>query len=323
MELISIIIPVYNVEKYLHRCLDSVINQSYSNLEILLIDDGSTDSSLQICNEYASRDARIKVIHQENMGLAGARNTGIRNVNSSYFASIDSDDYVDKDFIYKLYNCMSLSNSDIVQCNYVALNNDDNQLIEKSKPSNSELLEFSDYAYLNTLLKEEYHPANILYWNKLYKTELWKDIILPVGNLHDDVYGLTFVIEKAREVTIIPDVLYYYMIREGSITNRQDSNYKIKYALDLNDVYSARYELFKQKGYRDLASETLIEKANIIKNLYRATACLNDSDAKRIFFKRMQTDLISYLLEYFKNKKIESKTKHKLFRHFLRTIKYK
>jgi glycosyltransferase involved in cell wall biosynthesis len=117
--LVSVIIPVYNTEKYIRQCVDSVINQTYKNLEIILVDDGSTDNSTQICDCYAARDERVSVIHKENGGVASARNAGIKRINGDYFTFVDSDDYLLSAFTEKLLSVLLNSGSDIACCNFV------------------------------------------------------------------------------------------------------------------------------------------------------------------------------------------------------------
>ena len=121
-DLISVVIPVYNTEKYLKECIDSVINQSYNNLEIILVDDGSTDNSLEICNKYADMDKRIKVIHKNNGGLSDARNVGIENANGKYITFVDSDDFIENDMYELLYNDVCENNAEIAGCDYYLFN---------------------------------------------------------------------------------------------------------------------------------------------------------------------------------------------------------
>lgn len=124
-ELISIIIPVYNVEKYIGKCIDSLIKQKYDNLEIILIDDGSSDNSGEICDKYAKKDKRIKVIHKKNSGQADSRNIGISKASGKYIGFVDSDDYIDKDYYNRLYKTLVKNNADVVTCKYQNVYNDD------------------------------------------------------------------------------------------------------------------------------------------------------------------------------------------------------
>ena len=116
LELISVIVPVYNVEKYIRECLDSIVNQTYKNLQIILVDDGSTDNSGKICDEFAKKDSRITVVHQENQGAGAAKNTGLELIEGEYFSIIDSDDYIDLSMYEKMVSLMKQYDSDIVQC---------------------------------------------------------------------------------------------------------------------------------------------------------------------------------------------------------------
>lgn len=131
--LISVIIPVYNVEKYLHRCLDSVIEQTYKNLEVILIDDGSTDHSGEICDDYAAKDVRIHVIHQENQGVSAARNKGLDTAKGEYIAFVDSDDYILPEMYAKMLECIIENNVDFCVCQWQYEYADGRQVVQKDK----------------------------------------------------------------------------------------------------------------------------------------------------------------------------------------------
>ena len=171
MKKVSIIIPVYNVEKYLAECLDSVINQTYSNLQIIVVDDGSTDASGQICDEYAEKDNRITVIHQVNAGAANAKNTGLDNVKGDYVTFVDSDDWVELNWIETMTDAMEKYDVDVVECGFDRVYAD--SIGEGKIYQDGEILTVEDYF-------RQYNEnwVSVIFWNKLFKASLTKDIRL-------------------------------------------------------------------------------------------------------------------------------------------------
>lgn len=189
-EKISVIIPVYNVEKYLKFCLDSVLEQSYKNLEIILIDDGSTDGCGKICDEYALIDNRIKVIHKINGGLADARNVGLKSATGDFIGFLDSDDYIYPTFYEELYGIIQKYNSDIAECEFMRINveniesckkiiekENENKNVVENVNNNIQALSLLYGARLNPYLKK------VVVWNKLYRKSVLKDIVFPVRKI--------------------------------------------------------------------------------------------------------------------------------------------
>lgn len=223
MKTVSIIIPVYNVEKYLAECLDSVINQTYSNLQIIVIDDGSTDSSGQICDEYASKDNRITVIHQVNAGAANAKNTGLDNVKGDYVTFVDSDDWVELNWIETMVNAMEKYDVDVVECRF-----------DKVYVNTSELRgNYKDGEILSTFEYFKQYNENWLsaiFWNKLFKASLTKDIrFRKERRCIDDEFYTYKVVSNAEKMARVSDVLYHYRQRKSSAVNNE------KHALQITD----------------------------------------------------------------------------------------
>lgn len=243
---ISIIIPVYNVEKFLPFCLDSIIKQTYKNLEIILIDDGSTDSSLIICNEYASHDKRIQVIHQENHGLSYSRNRGIEVASSEYISFIDADDIVSSDFCEHLLHLLISNNADIAECKFIKINESD--LPDYTFPNSSD----SSFVLLNSIeALNRIHNDNldvcvnsVVVWNKLYKIKLFKDIQFPVGKIHEDEYTTYKLFYKAKKIVSSNKQLYGYVQRKSSIMNKPFSLSR----LDALEPYDNYMTFFKEIG---------------------------------------------------------------------------
>ena len=212
-ELISIIVPVYNVEQYLEKCVDSIINQTYKNLEIILVDDGATDSSGKLCDELAKIDNRIKVYHKENGGLSDARNYGVERATGEYIGFVDSDDYIDAEMYEKLYEAIKKENVDVAECNLKII-----------YPEREEL--FTEQNYYNVCTKQEYLEEYLKIekifgsvWTKLISRKIAKELLFPKGKLYEDTYYAYDLINVANSFVLIDSPSYNYLMRENSITN--------------------------------------------------------------------------------------------------------
>lgn len=225
---ISIIIPVYNVEKYLATCLDSVINQTYKNLEILLIDDGSTDSSGLICEQYSKKDTRIKTIHKKNGGLSDARNVGISYASGDYISFIDSDDFIDINTFTILDQYIKQYNADIITFNYYDYYNKD-----KISPHLlfNNLKFYSQQEFHSTFTKDLFnkYEMNVTAWNKVYKRKIFNNIKFPYGKLFEDTFSAIYILNQCNNILVIPYTLYYYRRRSDSIIGKhiQEKKYNI------------------------------------------------------------------------------------------------
>lgn len=243
-DIISIIVPIYNVEEYLPRCLDSLCQQSYDNLQIILIDDGSPDRCGIICDEYAARDKRIEVIHQINQGIAMARNKGLESVKGKYIGFIDSDDYVAYDMFEKMYNAIIENNADMAVCNTVRVDEDGNKKIGASYADHSGCYDGSDFLKLYVATMH----GNMA--NKLFSAELFNDIRFPVGHCFEDLFPLCMSIYKSKKVAYLNEGLFFYCVRTGSITNsiyKGDLKKLRDYCLELK-----RMQLFLAENRPDL-----------------------------------------------------------------------
>lgn len=234
---ISVIIPVYNVEKYLKRCLDSVINQTYKNLEIILIDDGSTDNSGKICDEYAQKDERIIVIHKENGGVSSARNKGLDICIGDYISFIDSDDWINLEYFRKLYNNLIENNSDISCCDYIRIgNNDDIRLSD----SVAEIQILNGEDILKFYLKEELTSPCA----KLYDKKFWVYNRFPIGKTNEDIFTIFKVFSEIERIVYDKTQLYYYYRNYDSTTKSKFSRKNLdllhawKEVLNLSRNYS-------------------------------------------------------------------------------------
>lgn len=230
-EKISVIVPVYRVERYLDKCIQSIVDQTYSNLEIILIDDGSPDRCPQICEEWSLRDSRIKVIHQENMGLSAARNAGIAAAQGKFLYFVDSDDWIDPTLCEKVMQAFSEN-----EVNIVAF--DGNKITESGKilgnieNFNEGILTTEDS--LKALLQG--HINNYV-WNKIYKRSVFRDVWFPVGRAFEDMATTYKLFINADKIYYMNARLYYYLQRNNSITATIDSQ-------KLCDMFVARQECY-------------------------------------------------------------------------------
>ena len=212
MKKISVIIPIYNVEKYLKRCIESIIKQTYSNLEIILVDDGSPDGCAKICDEYKSRDERIVVIHKKNGGLSDARNAGLKVATGEIISYIDSDDYVDLDMYEKMTKAMEEKNADIVVCGTNIEYEDGHTKVKCEKEEKS----FNREEALIEL--NSFKSFDMAVWNKLYKREVVDKIEFPVGKKSEDYFVMYQYFARAKKVVIINQAKYHYFQRSNSIS---------------------------------------------------------------------------------------------------------
>ena len=212
--LISIIIPVYNVEKYLDKCINSVVNQSYTNLEIILVNDGSTDNSPAICNKWADKDSRIKVINKANGGLSDARNAGLIAASGTFVAFIDSDDYIEPDMYEKLINTIHQAESDIALCKFRYVYETEQYSV--CSADSFDITEYTTFDAMSSLIDDRIKQV---VWNKLYKVELIKDIMFDVGKFHEDEFWSYKAIGNSSKIAEIDYTGYNYLQRANSIMN--------------------------------------------------------------------------------------------------------
>ena len=247
MPLISVIVPVYKVEAYLDRCVQSIVNQTYQNLEIILVDDGSPDHCPAMCDTWASKDDRIKVIHKRNGGLSDARNVGLEAASGGLIGFVDSDDYISPDMYQLLYSNMSTNRTDISCCGILMIweNNGNERRLTKDEsvvlnPSEAMLAIVNE-----TWLK---HPV----WNRLYKKSCINDIRFPVGKVHEDAFWSYRVIANAKKVSIFEKPCYFYWQRNESIMGQAYSEKR----LDLLDAYLDEMN-FVEENYPEILGKAV------------------------------------------------------------------
>lgn len=241
---ISVIVPVYNVEKYLNKCIDSILSQKLSNYELLLIDDGSTDSSSEICKTFALQDHRIKYFRKENGGLSDARNFGIERAVAKYIVFIDSDDYIDSDYLVSLYTAIVNNDADVAMCGFKFVN-DKYDLIDRVSVSDFEEDKkvISGKNLLRNVFKKNGHVF-VVVWNKIYKRKLFDTVKFEKGRLYEDEYINFKLFWNVQKIALVDKQNYNYVQRNGSIKNSKISKKKI---IDIFEIYQRRMEFYKLK----------------------------------------------------------------------------
>lgn len=243
MDIITVAVPIYNAEKYLNYCIESIIKQTYKNLQILLINDGSTDDSLKICKKFAAIDKRIKIISKKNGGVGSARNVALRNATGSYITFVDSDDYIDVDYVYKMYHLCKKNECDISMVGFkevkdyidIRSNNNDKDYVDV----------LTNYEILNNLFTNK-DISYIVPWCKLYKLELFtrNNIFYPENVIADDE-GTTYkLFYYANKIAISNEKLYYYVYREGSLSK---STFTVENLKTL-EIFLERYKFFEKSS---------------------------------------------------------------------------
>lgn len=249
-DLISVIIPIYNVEKFLKYSLESVINQTYKNLEIILINDGSTDASKEICKEYEQKDKRIKLINQDNKGISAARNIGLKVASGEYIGFLDADDVISAQFFECLYKLIKQTAADIAECAFIRISEKD--LFDgKTIFDNIDNLNYittNSFGALNRINNEETYiiGKSIVVWNKLYKKDLFNEIQFPVGKRYEDDFTTYKLFNKINKLVSTEKRLYNYVQRQGSIMNSEFSITRLE-AIEVFENYEKFFQDYKDK----------------------------------------------------------------------------
>ena len=238
--MVSVIVPVYKVERYLDKCVESILNQTYKNLEIILIDDGSPDKCGEMCEIWAKKDRRIKVIHKENGGLSDARNAGIEICSGRYVGFVDSDDYIEDEMYEKLLIAITKENADISTC--LSIDEYEGEEAGKLLKSDEYVVLDSQEALNDLMINNDYlrHAT----WNKLYKRELFDSIKFPVGRIYEDAAIMYRLLDNIKSIVCVNSELHHYIQRKDSIIH---ATYKRKSVDDRfhNGLEAADY--FKNK----------------------------------------------------------------------------
>lgn len=261
--LISVIVPIYNVEAYLQKCIDSLISQTYPNLEIILVNDGSTDASGAICDSYKN-DSRIKVIHNQNMGVADARNAGLAAVSGSLIGFLDGDDFISSDFYSYLYKILVENTADVAQCNFKKVFPAGAPLKDNVHEVEEQVTDVTGRYMLENLRNSDLYPTNTILGNKLYKREIFSGLQFESGKLHEDENIIHQIYYKVDRISLSSKALYYYVQRPGSIMGIA----KLDRFEDIVSVYEARARFFEHAKELRLKELTLFHEFLALVDLY-------------------------------------------------------
>ncbi len=293
--LISVIVPVYNVEKWLNKCVDSILAQTYKNIELILVDDGSPDRCGEICDEYAKKDKRVRVIHKENARQGAARNSGLDIAKGDYIGFVDSDDYIAPDMYEVMLSRMTEHNADMAVCGFynispyraVAGSTHDGVLVMDNREA-----------------MKTYYSTNLIHctvWNKLYKSRLWEDLRFPEKIFREDEYVFYRALANAEKVVHIGEAKYYYTIREGS---SEHGGFRLDFLIS-NESIDRQYDYIK-KNYPELEDtlwdKRIEERYSLIKNMV-----ISGVDKK---YKNEYDDMIEFLKSNIaKNERVKKASK--------------
>lgn len=259
--IISVIVPVYNVEKYIEKCLNSIINQTFQNFEVILVDDGSTDASGVICDEFTKKDDRFRVIHRENGGLSAARNTGINAAKGEYITFVDSDDWIKKELLGQLIILLESNGADISECSFFS---DEKTIFNEEE----QIYCYSNKEYMIRLLEDKI-PGSSFFCGKLFKKELFYNNFFSVDKKNcEDLFLMPNIIQKAAQIVVTNKRYYFYYQRPNSNMNNPNNYiknqiaiaqaFRIRYGLACNDYKEAEKSALKKAATASMCAFCLI-----------------------------------------------------------------
>jgi glycosyltransferase involved in cell wall biosynthesis len=293
MPVLSIIVPIYKVESYLRKCIDSILTQTFTDFELILIDDGSPDNCPQICEEYKILDKRVILVHKENGGLSEARNYGLNIARGDYLGFVDSDDYIASTMYEVMINAIKETGSDMVFCDNLRVSSDG--ITTQSWGGEAKCYSHEEAMY--ALLTDK---INSQAWNKLYKRDLFKEIRYPKGRIYEDIATTYKYVHRCHKIAYIKTPLYYYTLRGDSIcfTRNADRDYHIFLG------FKERYEFAKEE-YPQFVDECL--KLMVEHGLLSCYHAILSSDDRR--FEAIRNDLIKQKKEILKSRTLPTKRK--------------
>ncbi|MGH0429621.1 glycosyltransferase family 2 protein [Bacillus hominis] len=268
---ISIIVPVYKVEQYIHKCIDSILMQTFEDFELILVDDGSPDTCGEICDRYADKDIRIKVIHKENGGVSSARNAGLEIAKGDYIGFVDSDDWIEPDMYELLYGMCAEHRCDVAICS--------SQIYYSNKiviSSNHPFIIHDRNTAMKTMLEGKLYDEVV--WTKLFKRNLLEDIKFPVGMSYEDTAFTYKVIHKCKKVCFIGEPKYHYIKRDNSMMDRAVKEVKIDSVLIYDEMCK-----FMERYYKELYSLVILKLGNcsmVVLNLISMSGRFNEHKVK-------------------------------------------
>lgn len=293
MELISVIVPVYNTALYLPECVESILAQTYENLELLLIDDGSTDGSGRLCDGFAARDPRVRVIHQRNRGLSAARNAGLDLSRGAYIAFADSDDWMERDMLARLYGTLQQTGADMALCGVRQTSGEETTMEDAL---------LTREAFRDCLLQPEawYY---ITVWNKLCRRELWEDLRFPVGYIHEDEAVIYDLAVRCHGIALVSASLYHYRRHPGSIMAGGGTIASTDKLLGI----ARRIELSRELGWKAAWEANCFRFSQVFLEYYTAWP----REANLGYFRRMEAQLARALPDLLRCRRVW--LRHKLY----------
>ena len=295
--IISIIVPIYNVGKYLPKCIESILNQTFKNFELILVNDGSTDNSGVVCDDYAKKDTRIKIIHKSNGGVSSARNAGLYVAKGEYIGFVDPDDYIDKNMYEKLYRLFIDNNSDIAICRF---NREINGKIQ-NKESTEEIIELNNMVAMNELFKGNLYRFSLC--NKLFSKKCFNDVLFPEERIHEDLSTTYKLFANSKKAVYINYCGYIYVRRENSILTSTYNEKRLQAFIAWDEIIE-----FIDKNYYEIIEQVIATFTYwCVDNILYILNQVNNSKKKNNYLNIIQKYTTKYYI-YIKRNNILSRS---------------
>lgn len=295
--IISIIVPIYNVGKYLPRCIESILNQTFNNFELILVNDGSTDNSGVVCDDYAKKDTRIKIVHKSNGGVSSARNAGLYVAKGEYIGFVDPDDYIDKNMYEKLYRLCVDNNSDIAICRF---NREINGKIQ-NKESTEEIIELNNMEAMNELFKGNLYRFSLC--NKLFSKKCFNDVLFPEERIHEDLSTTYKLFDNSKKTVYINYCGYIYVRRENSILTSTYNEKRLQAFIAWDEIIE-----FIDKNYYEIIEQVIATFTYwCVDNILYILNQVNNSKKKNNYLNIIQKYTTKYYI-YIKRNNILSRS---------------
>lgn len=280
--LISVIVPVYNVEKYVLKCLQSIQNQTYHNFEVLVVDDGSNDGSGEVCEKFAESDKRFKVIHQSNGGLSAARNMGLDAAHGKFLMFVDSDDYIHPQMLEILYRCCEENKAEVAVCKYLTFGEGEDVSFSSISWGDCNTVVVSGIESCQRIYTET-TCETVISWNKLYQREAFEKMRFPVGKIHEDEFVTYKILYDMDKVVYTDAVLYFYLQRQNSIMSQTNygSNHMVMLEMARESIL-----FYLSRNNRRLAELAVGRAYGICQMLYEKYGLVKRKDLQKVVLKR-------------------------------------
>ena len=286
--LLSIIVPVYDVERYLPKCMDSILAQTFTDFELILVDDGSPDNCPALCDAAAAKDARIRVIHQKNGGLSAARNAGLDAARGAWIGFVDSDDYIAPEMYEAMYHAVQSTGADLALCDYAEV--DETGAPCQSMHIRLEKKDFTGRDLLKNATDSTIQPA----WNKLYRRDVFAQLRYPEGKLNEDLFLIPEICLNTQKAVVVPKALYYYVQRGGSIM----SGNKTLRHFDAAEAAQRYWDCLVENAAYDALANAAKFTMGSVSRVYRQLPPALRKEARSREMLRMQFEVVSRTRRY-------------------------